>query len=68
MWGICQDIAVCDGKLIDRVIEYRLCENMHAVVLQPVSGVETEAEKIQPLEAPPRFRYGDAAAPVSHPE
>lgn len=68
MWGICQDVAVCDGRLCDRVIEYREGENGHAVVIEPVSGIEIAMQNILPLASPPRFRYGDTAAPRSHPE
>jgi hypothetical protein len=67
MWGICLDTSLCDGKLLDRVVEYQPQENS-AVILQPVSGIETDMQQIRPLEQPPKYRYGDAVFPADHPE
>lgn len=67
MWGICLDISLCDGKLLDRLVEYQPRENT-AVILQPVSGIETDMQQIRMLAQPPKYQYGDAVYPAAHPE
>ena len=68
MWGICQDVSLYQENLYGYVVEYQITDRNTAAILQPVSGTETDIRNIQPLQTPPRFRYGDAAAPVRHPE
>ena len=67
MWGICLDYEICEGKLGQRVIEYQIFENK-AIVLQPVSDIEIDAQKIKVLEQAPRFVYGAQVYPKDHPE
>lgn len=54
MWGICLDISLCGGTLLDRPVEYQPRENS-AVILHPVSGIETDMQQIIPLEQPPKY-------------
>lgn len=67
MWGICLDISLCGGTLLDRPVEYQPRENS-AVILHPVSGIETDMQQIRPLEQPPKYQYGDAVYPAAHPD
>lgn len=69
MWGICLDDILNDGKLFHRGIEYRVInETNKAVIIKPVSGYETDINKIRAIGFSPKYSYGDYVYPVSHPE
>ncbi|MDE6926080.1 MAG: hypothetical protein K2P59_12610 [Acetatifactor sp.] len=67
MWGICFDTLICDGKLYQRAVEYEvLPDKGTAYILKPVSGIMIFVEKIEPVDRPPAFVYGEKVSPVSH--
>lgn len=69
MWGICLDNLLYDGKLFHQGIEYRVInETNKAVIIKPVSGYETDINKIRAIGFSPKYSYGDYVYPVSHPE
>lgn len=69
MWGICLDDLLCEGKLFQRGIKYRVTDETNkAVIIKPVSGYVTDINKIRYIDFSPQYSYGDYVYPVSHPE
>ena len=59
MWGICLDVSLCEGKLFQRVIEYKIKEKNTAIIIQPTPNIEIDLKFISTIDNPPKFKYGD---------
>lgn len=67
MWGICLDILVHGGKLFQRAIQYVYSPDKGTVyILNPVDGAKISVDKIEPVDHPPVFTYGEKVFPADH--
>jgi len=59
MWGICLDVSLCEGKLFQQVIEYKIKEKNTAIIIQPTPNIEIDLKFISTIDNLPKFKYGD---------
>lgn len=69
MWGICLNAVICDGKLFQRIVEYKVnSDNKSITIEQPCKNISIPINEIRVLDNKPPFVYGELVSPINHPE